>query len=103
MLRQRSMSQALPALMTDPIRGVTADTVANIHQRVPILGIPPDSLLLMEAEVSSSYNGLESSLTKRLSGGLQFSAAYTLSKTLAIDGSDINSTATGYAPTLGDQ
>ncbi len=103
LLRQRSMNQALPALMTDPIRGVTADTVANIHQRVPILGIPPDSLLLMEAEGSSWYNGLEASLTKRLSRGLQFSAAYTLSKTLDTDGADINSTSTGNALTLGDQ
>jgi hypothetical protein len=101
--RLRSLNQALPVSMNDPIRGVTTDTVANIPLRVPILGIPPDSLLLMEAAGSSSYNGLEASLTKRLSRGLQFLVSYTYSKTLDTDGADINSTSTGNALTLGDQ
>jgi hypothetical protein len=101
--RLRSLNQALPVSMNDPIRGVTANTVANIPLRVPILGIPPDSLLLMEAAGSSSYHGLEASLTKRLSRGLQFLFSYTYSKTLDTDGADINSTSTGNALTLGDQ
>jgi hypothetical protein len=57
----------------------------------------------MEAAGSSSYNGLEASLTKRLSRGLQFLVSYTYSKTLDTDGADINSTSTGNALTLGDQ
>jgi hypothetical protein len=57
----------------------------------------------MESEGSSWYNGLEMSLTKRLSHGLQFLASYTFSKTLDSDGSDINSTSSGNALTLGDQ
>jgi hypothetical protein len=71
--------------------------------RVPILGVPPDSLQEMESEGNSWYNGLEMSLTKRLSHGLQFLASYTFSKTLDSDGSDINSTSSGNALTLGDQ
>jgi len=103
LVRQRSLNQALSASASDPIRGVTTDTVANIPLRVPILGIPPDSLALMESEGSSWYNGLEVSLTKRLSYGLQFLASYTFSKTLDTDGADINSTSSGNALTLGDQ
>jgi hypothetical protein len=103
LVRQRSFNQALPASMTRPIRGVTANTVSNIPVRVPILGVPPDSLVEMESEGSSWYNGLEISLAKRLSHNLQFLASYTFSKTLDSDGSDINSTSSGNALTLGDQ
>jgi len=65
--------------------------------------VPADSLVEMESEGSSWYNGLETSLTKRLSHGFQFLASYTFSKTLDTDGSDINSTSSGNALTLGDQ
>src|SRR5260370_11390705 len=57
----------------------------------------------MESAGDSWYNGLEVSLTKRLSHGIQFLASYTFSKTLDTDGADINSTSSGNALTLGDQ
>jgi hypothetical protein len=103
LVRQRSLNQALPASTNNPIRGETINTFANISLRVPILGVPPDSLQEMESEGSSWYNGLEVSLTKRLSHGFQFLASYTFSKTLDTDGADINSTSSGNALTLGDQ
>jgi len=103
LVRQRSLNQALAASPSDPIRGTDFNTVANISERVPIPGVPPDSLLIMESEGNSWYNALEASLTKRLSHGLEFLASYTLSKTLDTDGSDTNSTSTGNALTLGDQ
>jgi hypothetical protein len=103
LVRQRSLNQALPASKNDPVRGVATDTFADIPLRVPILGVPPDSLLEMESEGSSWYNGFEMSLTKRLSDRLQFLASYTFSKTLDTDGADINSTSSGNALTLGDQ
>src|SRR5882762_6206658 len=102
-VRQRSLNQALPASTNDPIRGVTTNTFADIPLRVPILGVPPGSLQEMESEGSSWYNGLEMSLTKRLSHHFQFLASYSFSKTLDSDGSDINSTSSGNALTLGDQ
>ena len=68
-----------------------------------MLGVPPDSLVEMESEGNSWYNGLEVSLTKQLSHGLQLLASYTFSKTLDTDGADINSTSSGNALTLGDQ
>jgi hypothetical protein len=103
LVRQRSLNQALSATPDDPIRGATSNTVANISQRVPIPGVPPDSLQVMESEGNSWYNALEVSLTKRLSHGLEFLASYSFSKTLDTDGADINSTSTGNALTLGDQ
>jgi hypothetical protein len=57
----------------------------------------------MESAGNSWYNGLEISLTKRQSHGLQFLASYTFSKTLDTDGADINATSGGVAITLGDQ
>jgi len=103
LVRQRSLNQALLASKNDPIRGVTTNTFANIPFRVPILGVPPESLVEMESAGSSWYNGLEASVTKRLSHGIQFLASYTFSKTLDTDGSDINSTSSGNGLTLGDQ
>lgn len=101
--RQRSLNQALQASEQNPIRGTTTNTISNIALRVPVLGIPPDSLQEVESAGSSWYNGLEISVTKRLSHGLQFLASYTFSKALDTDGADINSTSSGNALTLGDQ
>jgi hypothetical protein len=103
LVRQRSLNQALSASPSDPVRGVVSNTVDNVPLRVPVPGVPPDSLQEMESEGDSWYNGLEVSLTKRLSYGLQFLASYTFSKTLDTDSADINSTSAGNALTLGDQ
>jgi hypothetical protein len=101
--RLRSLNQAIAASPDHPVRGLTTNTVSNIPFRVPIPGVPPDSLVVMETAGSSQYDGLEASLTKNLSHGLQLLAAYTFSKTLDSDGSDTNSTSAGTALTLGDQ
>ena len=103
LVRQRSLNQALSASLTNPIRGVVSDSIANISLRVPIIGVPPDSLVEMESEGSSWYNGLEVGLTKAMGRSLQFITSYTFSKTLDTDGSDINATSSGNALTLGDQ
>jgi hypothetical protein len=97
------LNQALDASPNDPIRGVTTNTIANIPLRVPLPGVPANSLFVVESEGSSWYNGLEISLTKRLDRGLQFLASYTFSKALDTDGADINSTSAGVAATAGDQ
>jgi hypothetical protein len=103
LVRQRSLNQAMSASANNPIRGVTSNTIKNIPMRVPIVGVPADSLVEMESEGSSWYNGLETSLTKRLGQGLQFLASYTFSKTLDTDGADINGTSSGNGLTLGNQ
>ena len=101
--RFRSLNQALDASPDNPVRGVSSNTLANIGLRVPIPGIRPDSLRELESAGSSWYKGLEASLTKRLSHGLQFLASYTFSKSLDTDGADINGTSGVNTITLGDQ
>jgi hypothetical protein len=101
--RLRSLNQALDASPGNPIRGVIADTVANIGLRVPVPGIRPDGLREMESEGSSVYNGLEASLVRGLSHGVQFIGSYTFSKTFDTDGSNVNGISAANTLTLGDQ
>ena len=101
--RLRSLNQALSASATSPIRGAVSNTLANIGSRVPIPGIRADALRELESEGNSWFNGLEISLTKHLSHGLQFLASYSFSKTLDTDGADINAISSGNSLTLGDQ
>ena len=103
LLRTRLLNQALNASPGDPVRGQTENTLANIPLRVPIVGIPPTGLQEVESAGQSWYNGLEISLTKRLSRGLQFLASYTFSKSLDTDGANINGTGAGNLFTRGDQ
>ena len=74
---RRSQNQASLASPSNPIRGVTTNTAANARLRVPILGFSPFGLLDIESNATSWYHGLEVSVTKRLSRGLQFLASYT--------------------------
>jgi hypothetical protein len=100
--RSRSLNQALLASGTNPIRGVTTNTIANITQRKPFLGWSTSDLRAVEAEGETEYDGLETSVTKRYSDGLQFLASYTYSKTIDSDGA--NTEANGQAGAgIGDQ
>jgi hypothetical protein len=103
LMRYRLLNQAMDASPSDPVRGEINNTIANIPQRVPIPGIPAQSLLVVESAGNSWYNGLEASLTKRYSRGLQFLASYTLSKSLDTDGANVNGTGAGNTITRGDQ
>ena len=103
LLRSRSLNQALSASPTNPIRGAISNTVANIGLRVPVPGIPPNALGLVESEGSSSYNGFEASLTKLLRNGFQMLGSYTFSKTFDTDGGSINGTSAGNTLTEGNQ
>ena len=57
----------------------------------------PEALLLMSSG-NSSYHGLQLGVTKRLSNGLQFNAAYTFSKSIDTSSADPGSTAGGGKP-----
>jgi Carboxypeptidase regulatory-like domain/TonB-dependent Receptor Plug Domain len=74
-------NQSLLASPSNPINGETTNTAANVVARVPFEGIGPSSLIC-QTSYNANYNGLQASLTKRLSHGLQFLASYTWSKTL---------------------
>ncbi len=102
LIRARSLNQASLASSSRPIRGVTTNTVANIAQRVPFLGFIPTGIHQTETAGESRYNGLEVSLTKRLSKGLSLLASYTWSKSLDTDGASIAGVNAGNL-TIGDQ
>jgi hypothetical protein len=76
-----SLNQANLASPSNPIRGVTSNTgaAANIRLRVPFQGFAAaPGLNDIDSSANAWYHGMEVSLTKRLSKGLQFLAAYTL-------------------------
>jgi hypothetical protein len=78
----RLPDQANLASASAPINGVTSNTVDNAYLRVPVLGFSPSGIWQVETEGNSFYNGLQATLTERLSHGVQFKLAYTFSKTL---------------------
>jgi hypothetical protein len=102
LLRTRSVNEAQLASVSNPIRGVTTNTVANTRLRAPYLGWTSNGLLQVESAGSSYYNGLEVSLTKRFSRGLQFLASYTFSKSLDTDGANVLLTSNAVL-TIGEQ
>lgn len=73
-------------------------TIINFEARVPILGFNVPEALILRSNAYSNYHGGQFSLTKRLSDGLQFNAAYTFSKSIDIMSSDPGSTAGGGKP-----
>jgi hypothetical protein len=63
---------------------ITASTAANINVRVPsrFLGLANSRGFFAFQDGSSTYHGLQSTLSHRFSGGLYFQAAYTYSKSI---------------------
>jgi hypothetical protein len=102
LLRIRSVNEAILAGASSPIRGVTTNTVANVQSRVPYQGWSAPSLQQVESAGGEWYNGLEVSLSKRFSSGLQFLASYTFSKTLDTDGANVVSNS-GAGSAIGEQ
>ncbi|MEO6803759.1 MAG: TonB-dependent receptor [Granulicella sp.] len=74
-------NQAQLASPQNPINGETMNTAANVVQRVPFEGVGPGSLIC-QTSYTANYNSLQTSITKRLSHGLQFLGSYTWSKAL---------------------
>ncbi len=82
LLEIRSINQADLASPSNPIRGITTNTVANTSMRVPFLGFTPTSFQDIESNGESWYNALDVTLEKRMSHGLQFLASYTYARAL---------------------
>jgi hypothetical protein len=101
LIRERSVNQAQLASPSNPIRGETTNTVANVPLRVPYEGFDSDLMLQIESAGASWYNALLVSLTKHFSHGLQFQASYTFSRDLATDGSTTTGANGGLS--IGDQ
>ena len=76
------MNQSLIASPQQPVNGITENTLRNAGLRVPVVGMAPNGLFQLETLGTSTHHGLIASVTKRMSHGLQFQAAYTLSRTM---------------------
>ena len=85
LIRDRSINQGGIASPTNPIRGETTNTLANVMLRVPFQGWDPANLVQIESAGASWYNALLMSLNKRFSHGLQAQVSYTFSRNLTTD------------------
>jgi hypothetical protein len=79
----RQFNTAFLASPSDPINGVTTNTVANVDQRVPFLGFSPSGLSGVVTDGIYNYNSLQVTLRRQFTHGLTLTAAYTWSKDLS--------------------
>jgi len=78
----RLASPDRPVINEVPGQVITTNTLDNAPLRAPFQGLSPNSFGQIQSTAQSSYNSLQMSLTKRLSQGLQFLAAYTYAKSI---------------------
>lgn len=76
------VNQAMVASPSNPIRGVTDNTVNNVPLRVPYEGWNAAGLLLNVPGGQAWYNSLQSSLDIRMKHGLTMLVAYTWTRDL---------------------
>jgi hypothetical protein len=75
-----------------------AGAVIGFEARTPILGFNVPEAILLANTGRSQYNSLQLGLSKRMSSGLQFNLAYTLSRSKDTSSADPGSTAGGGKP-----
>jgi hypothetical protein len=85
----RNVNQSQLASPTNPVNGETTNTTTNAANRVQYVGFSNTGFTQVQTGGDSQYSSLQTSVTKRLSRGLQFLAAYTWSKSID-DGSGAN-------------
>lgn len=76
----RSPNQAYLASPSNPVNGITTNTVANAGDRVSIRGVSPGTSG-PETFGYSWYNALQTSLTKRFSHGFSLQGSYSWDRT----------------------
>jgi hypothetical protein len=88
LFRQVAINQARLASTASPIVNeatgatITTNTPANAALRAPFQGVGINNFSLNQTTAQSNYNSLQTSLTKRFSGGVQFLASYTWAKSI---------------------
>ena len=65
-----------------PTGCITTNTAANAARRVPVIGLVPGGVRMQGNYSESQHHALQVELRQRMSHGLQFGTAYTLSKTM---------------------
>jgi Carboxypeptidase regulatory-like domain len=100
----RSNNQPALASPANPVNGLTTNSVANVEERVPFLGLAP-VMFGVESIGTSRYDSLQATVNKRLSHGVQFLAAYTLSRCVDTAQDSLGSAAFGLygATVFGEQ
>ncbi len=78
-----SVNNPLLASPSNPVNGITVNTVDNAALRVPILGYLPAGYDETAFDGMSNYNSLQVTVRKQFSHGLQMQASYTWSKDLS--------------------
>lgn len=76
-----SNNQPLLASPSNPVNGLTTNSVVNAVERVPFVGLSP-LVFRLKSSGNSIYNSLQATLKKDVSHGFQFLAAYTFSKSI---------------------
>jgi hypothetical protein len=61
---------------------ITVNSVENASLRAPMQGVSTIGFAVNETDAQSNYHSLQASMNRRFSHGLQFSAAYTFSKSI---------------------
>ncbi len=79
---------AMLASPSNPINGVTTNTVANVIYRVPYLGYQAAGLQGTGYDLIANYNSLQVTVRKQFSHGFTMAAAYTWSKDLTNQNGD---------------
>jgi hypothetical protein len=100
------INEAQLASPTNPINGLTTNTVANASLRVPYLGFAPGGLNAQLFTGDSKFNSLQATVRKQMSHGLTLQAAYTWSRELSdltggttgLDSNDPNNSRQQYGP-----
>ena len=76
-----SNNQPLLASPSNPVNGITTNSVVNAAERVPFVGLSP-LVFRLKSSGNSIYDSLQATLKKDVSHGFQFLAAYTFSKSI---------------------
>ena len=90
----RSNNQPPLASSSNPVNGLTTNSVANADERVPFVGLSPVVARLVSGG-DSIYSSLQATLKKDLSHGFQFLGAYTFSKSIDDAGDSLGGTIGG--------
>lgn len=96
------INQPLLASESNPVHGITVNTVSNARDRVPYQGLDT-TVSQTTSGFSSVYHGLQASVSKRFGRGFQFTAAYTFAKALDNLGQRMSGALLAFGGLTGDQ
>jgi hypothetical protein len=88
LFRSVAVNQASIASLNHPVTNavtgqvITNNSIENAPLRAPMQGVSTVGFALNESTAESTYHSLQASLNRQFARGLQFSAAYTFSKSI---------------------